>query len=283
VPSLPTVHYQDRPPTIGGPLPALAHPQQHCSDRVSLDTRTATGAVETAGRPSLPTMALPPSMSFEHTDDRLASWAFRCRQMLAIQEVDDRRLTAEDHLSRPRAVRAPLTYRSHSRLSEVQLDGAKYCSSLPFAVNSSAESLSSYAWPVLWTEPLPDTDPYVAFWRQRRAPAPPIQIAPWLSTRTIVDGKYCRSRAPLSTEMTRPRYVRAEIAVVATHRKDDPSTVEVQPGPLQQGRGFRSRWIDPLTQFDVAGFSCSVPPRSARDDHPRARRRRRRSRCATDR
>src|ERR1035437_3109747 len=91
-------------------------------------------------------------------------------------------------------------------LSEVHEDGAKYCSSLPVAVSSSTESLSSYAGPELCTDPLPTLTHTLPFASTTGA-APPIQIAPWLSPARLSTVKMA-GLEPLSfTETTRPRYV----------------------------------------------------------------------------
>src|SRR5580698_7405686 len=91
-------------------------------------------------------------------------------------------------------------------LSDGQLVGAKYCSRRPVDVSSSTESLSSYGFVELYTDPLPTlthTSPFAS----TTGAAPPIHTAPWLSPARLSTVKIAGLEPPSATEMTRPRYV----------------------------------------------------------------------------
>ena len=82
--------------------------------------------------------------------------------------------------------------------------GAKYCKQRSDDESSSAESLSSYAWPAERTEPFPTLTQMLPLLSTAGA-APPIQIAPWLSPAAASTVKYVGVPPASPTATTLPR------------------------------------------------------------------------------
>src|SRR6185437_3370246 len=85
-----------------------------------------------------------------------------------------------------------------------QFEGAKYCSRLRDGLSSSTESLLSYAWLAESTEPFPVLTQMLPCASTTGA-APPIQMAPWLSSGAASTVNVEADPPASGTEITRPR------------------------------------------------------------------------------